>query len=84
MSRTPEPGSRSDIEVPCFPADSLAKLRAEEPNRVQVDLPAEEIRKFRFELEHAKSGPDVGLELDQEIEVAVRSEVIPKGRSEDR
>ena len=54
----------------------------EKPRRYQIDLaPAQKFRKLIFHTNQCKTGHMVRFELDQNVHVAVRSEIAAKNRT---
>ena len=52
--------------------------------RVQIDAVTEQAREFGLEVEEGQAGDVAGFELDQHVHVAVRTEVVPQDRAEER
>ena len=65
--------------------DPVSEVRTERPRRAEVDVPPEERRELLprlAELEEARSA--VGLELDEDVDVAPGTEVVAENRPEER
>ena len=53
--------------------------------RHEIDPPsAEELRKLPLQLEDSEAQDRPGLEIDQEVDIAVGPKIIPQRRAEDR
>lgn len=66
--------------------DFLAEVPAQVCGSAQIDLPAsEQIRQLQLHAcDTKKSGDMIRLEFDQQVDVAIRTKIIPQGRAENR
>jgi hypothetical protein len=62
--------------------DLAAKIGAQKTRRVQVDLAPKDLRQLSFQREEPEAWYVIRLELDQNINVAIRPKVIAKHRPE--
>src|SRR5215216_1204136 len=71
------------IQLPSRGEDRVPEHFTERALRDKIDAPADHCLEFLFQLTKAdESDPRIWLEFDQQIDVAVRGEIIPQHRAE--
>jgi hypothetical protein len=76
--------SSGDIQVFCLPSDLIAEVFAEVRVGTQLDLAAEEWLQLQLQPRETQQPGDVaGLELHEQIEIAVGAKLVPQGRPVD-
>jgi hypothetical protein len=60
-----------------FRQDPISETGAEESRRVEVYLPSQDPRELLFHGKQSEAGNVAGLEFDEHVHIAVRSEITP-------
>src|ERR1043165_1041185 len=84
MSSRRSRSSRRGVQLLRLAKDLVPEVLAEEAGRVQVYLPAEQSGQFALHREEREAGRVAGLELDQNVDVAIRPKVLAQHRAEQR
>ena len=69
--------SRRDVLDLRFGQRLVTEVGAQKPGRVQIDFPAQDLRELAFHLKKRQSRHMMGVELNQNVYIAVRMEVVP-------
>src|SRR4051794_33936718 len=67
-----------------FRQDLIAEVRAEETGCVQIHLPAQNPRELLLHRKEREAGHVTGLEFHQDVDVALRPEIVPENGAEER
>lgn len=66
-----------------FPQNPVSEVGAEEAGRQEIHLSAEESRKLSLDGDEPEADGRAGLELDENVDIAFRTELAPQSRAEE-
>lgn len=76
-------GSRSDVERLCFRQHAAPEVRTQTLRGVQIDPSAKQQGKFLLHVEERETRGMAGLEFDQDIDIALGTEILTGHRAKE-